>query len=68
MTTKRQIEGCRYYTVPEIARRLGLCQETIRRLIRANELAAGQLGRTYFIRGDEIHRALNERQTGQENG
>ena len=68
MGPERQIEGCTYYTVSEIARRLGLCPETIRRLIRTNELPAGRLGRTYFIRGDEIHRALNERDKQEEGG
>lgn len=43
------IDGTDYLTATETARRLGVCDETIRRWIRLGRLPARKLGFQYFI-------------------
>lgn len=43
------IDGEHYLTATETARRMGVCDETIRRWIRLGRLPARKLGFQYFI-------------------
>lgn len=44
-----QIDGQSYITAMEAAKRLGVCEETIRRWARLGKLPARKLGFQYFI-------------------
>ncbi len=44
-----QIDGQSYLTAMEAAKRLGVCEETIRRWARLGRLPARKLGFQYFI-------------------
>lgn len=48
------IDGHDYLTATEAARRLGVCDETIRRWVRLGRLPARKLGFQYFILGKDV--------------
>jgi excisionase family DNA binding protein len=41
-------------SVAEVARRLGVSEQTVLRLIGAGELAAYRVGRAYKVNGDDL--------------
>ena len=53
-----------YLTVAEAAARLGVTADAVRRLIRANELAADRIGRSYVVRLDDVERRADLAPTG----
>ena len=53
-----------YLTVEQIARELGVNEETVLRWIRKRLLKAYKLGRDYRIRREDYQEFLNERYTG----
>ena len=54
-----------YLTVEQIARELGLSEETILRWIRNKELKAYRLGKTYRITKEDYQEFLDQRYTGR---
>ncbi len=48
-----------YVTVAEAASRLGVTADAVRRLIRAKELAAERIGRSYLLRVDDVERRVD---------
>ena len=49
-----EIAGKRYYTTQEIAEKLSLNIETVRRWIKSGKLKAKKIGRTYYIEESEL--------------
>lgn len=43
-----------YLTVPEVARKLALSEETIRRQVRSGRLKAEKIGNQWFIHEDNL--------------
>jgi excisionase family DNA binding protein len=56
-----------YLTVGQIAKELGLSDETILRWIRSKELKAYRLGKTYRITKEDYQEFLDQRYTGKPN-
>ena len=54
-----------YFTVEQIAKELGLSEETILRWIRNKELKAYRLGKTYRITKEDYQEFLDQRYTGK---
>jgi excisionase family DNA binding protein len=54
-----------YLTVEQIAKELGLSEETILRWIRNKELKAYRLGKTYRITKEDYQEFLDQRYTGK---
>jgi excisionase family DNA binding protein len=48
-----------YVTVAEAASRLGVTADAVRRLIRAKELAAERIGRSYLLRAQDVERRVD---------
>lgn len=48
------------FTLEEVARRLKLHPDTVRRMITKKQITAVKVGRVYRIRESEINRILNE--------
>ena len=54
-----------YLTVEQIARELGVNEETVLRWIRKRLLKAYKLGRDYRVRREDYQEFLDERYTGK---
>ncbi|HZO73443.1 MAG TPA: helix-turn-helix domain-containing protein [Ktedonobacteraceae bacterium] len=54
-----------YLTVEQIAKELGLSEETILRWIRRKELKAYKLGKTYRVQRKDYQEFLDQRYTGK---
>ena len=52
-----------WYSVKEVAKELGLTEETIRNYIRSGQLVAHEFGNTYRIHQDDLQHFLRERRT-----
>ncbi len=53
----------RFMTVEEIAKDLGVTEETVRGYIRARKLTAYRVGRDYKIRPEDYQKFLEEHRT-----
>jgi excisionase family DNA binding protein len=53
----------RFFTVAEVAARLRVSTMTVYRLIKAGELPAVRIGKSYRIRTDDLDRYLADRYT-----
>jgi excisionase family DNA binding protein len=53
----------RFLTVAEVAALMRVSNMTVYRLIKANELAAVRVGKSYRIREDDVDRYLGDRYT-----
>jgi excisionase family DNA binding protein len=54
-----------YLTVEQIAKELGLSEETVLRWIRRKELKAYKLGKTYRVQRKDYQAFLDQRYTGK---
>ncbi len=54
-----------YLTVEQIAKELGLSEETVLRWIRRKELKAYKLGKTYRVKRQDYQEFLDQRYTGK---
>ncbi len=54
-----------YLTVEQIAKELGLSEETVLRWIRRKELKAYKLGKTYRVTRKDYQKFLDQRYTGK---
>jgi excisionase family DNA binding protein len=54
-----------YLTVEQIAKELGLSEETVLRWIRRKELKAYKLGKTYRVNSKDYQEFLDQRYTGK---
>jgi len=54
-----------YVTVEQIAKELGLSEETVLRWIRRKELKAYKLGKTYRVKRPDYQEFLDQRYTGK---
>ncbi len=54
-----------YLTVEQIAKELGLSEETVLRWIRRKELKAYKLGKTYRVNRKDYQEFLDQRYTGK---
>ncbi len=59
----------RFYSLEEVAERLGISERTVRRWIKAGDLPAYQPGREYRIRSTDLEEFLEQRKVRpEENG
>ncbi len=52
-----------WLSVEDIAKELGLTEDTIRNYIRIKQLVAVKIGNTYRIKREDLNRFLDERKT-----
>jgi len=57
------LRGARFLTVAEVAAQLRVSSMTVYRLIKAGELAAVRVGKSYRVREDDVDRYLAESYT-----
>lgn len=57
-----------YLTVEQIARELGMSEETVLRWIRKRQLKAYKFGRDYRVKKEDYQEFLHERYTGNIDG
>lgn len=55
-----EIEGIKFYTVLEIAKKLHLTPESVRKYIKENRIKATKIGRSFLISHKELMRFLGE--------
>lgn len=56
-------QHARFLTVAEVAEIMRVSTMTVYRLIKAGDLAATRVGKSYRIEEDEVHRYLSSRYT-----
>lgn len=61
MATERSFLDARFLTVGEVARLMRVSKMTVYRLIKAGELPAVRVGRSYRIREEDVGRFLDAR-------
>jgi excisionase family DNA binding protein len=54
----QQIDGITFYTIPEVAQKLGVNILTVRRWIDSGRLTASRIGRPYLISERSLWRLL----------
>jgi len=52
-----------YLTVPEVARKVALSEETIRRQVRSGQLKAEKIGNQWFIHGENLSDFIRTRRS-----
>jgi len=55
-----EIEGKKYYEIPDVVKTLEITTNSIRRWIREGKLKASKVGRKYIIPVEEVQRVLSE--------
>lgn len=52
-----------FFTIPEVAKLLGLSRITVYKKVKAGEIKADLVGKTYMIRDRELSQVLNKKLT-----
>ncbi len=61
------IDGEMYLTVPEVAKRLGLGEESIRRALRQGKIPGRKVGQMHFVREADVDMLVKAREGKREN-
>jgi len=56
----REIEGIKFYTVLELAKKLHITSDTVRKYIKENRIKATKVGLSFLISHKELMRFLGE--------
>lgn len=54
-----ELEGLKFFDVPEIVKKLDVDTQTVRRWIRSKELAGRKIGRKYYVESEELRRFID---------
>ncbi len=57
-----------WLTVEEVAKELGLSEDTIRNYIRTKQLPAAKFGNTYRISREDLEKFIKDRRTDKQGG
>lgn len=55
-----EIEGVKFYKIPEVAEALNVTPQTIRAYIKQGRLKAQRIGRPFLIREEDIKEFINK--------
>ena len=53
------IEGDKYYTIPEVAEKIGVHIQSVRRWIKQEKLKAVKVSRNFFINADDVKKMVS---------